>query len=34
MWPVCERVVAEHFVPYTRRNRAVLREALERIAAG
>jgi hypothetical protein len=34
MWPVYERVVAEHFVPYTRRNRAVLREALERIAAG
>jgi len=34
MWPVYERVVAEHFVPHLRRNRAALRAALERIAAG
>jgi DNA-binding MarR family transcriptional regulator len=34
MWPVYERAVAEEFVPHVRPHRAVIRDALERIAAG
>ncbi|SRR5579864_4513055 len=34
MWPVYERAVIERFLPHVRGNRAAVRAALERIAAG